>query len=282
MSDARPPRGPDFLPYPLPEPPPRLPEPAAAPPPPGPGLPPAVLTAVAGGAAALLCLLLVTWLGGHAATGAVLAVAAALVAVVAARAALASALSPERRTATQAGRATGVVAAVIALLVLALGDGSPSQAQPPVRVPTPAPTAAPTGPAPTVAPTTPPPLTSSPGAVNGFGVPSQPGPPLSQAPDDTGTLYGHVVSTAGAPLAGVTVTVTRASAGDTSGTPECPLRVVTRTDAQGVYRLRLCQLGEGLGYTVTISLNGVSARTDLFVNAGQTTVYDVILPVRRA
>jgi hypothetical protein len=78
------------------------------------------------------------------------------------------------------------------------------------------------------------------------------------------------------------VEVTRALPGDTSDTPGCPTRITTKTDAQGVYRLELCQLGDNLGYTVTITPGTARAGADVFVNSGQTTVYDVILPVRRA
>ena len=58
----------------------------------------------------------------------------------------------------------------------------------------------------------------------------------------------------------------------------CPTRVTTLTDTEGVYRLQLCQLGNGLGYHVRITVGQSNVEHDLFVNSGNTTVYDVILP----
>ncbi|MCU1603105.1 MAG: hypothetical protein JWO22_3814, partial [Frankiales bacterium] len=84
----------------------------------------------------------------------------------------------------------------------------------------------------------------------------------------------------GAPIAGATVTITRATAGDISSTPQCPTRVTTLTEANGIYQLQLCQLGNDLGYHVRIQVGKSLVEHDLYVNSGQTTTYDVILPRR--
>lgn len=297
MSDERPLRGPDFLPYLLPEP----PAAAAAPEPPPAlptrrweaaldGVPPWGVAAVTGGVAGLLSLLVVSLLADRRGAGATLAVLAAVVAVVAGRRALRPPPPGDSRTVVRVGQGTAVASAVVAVLLALSAPGS-TQAQQPVQPPSPAPAASAPAPSPSaplapLAPLAPgpsaTPFTAPPGAVNGFGRPSQPGPPLSTDPRATGTLYGHVVTTGGAPVPAATVEVTRALPGDTSDTPACPTRVTTKTDAQGVYRLQLCQLGDQLGYTVTITSGGARAQADAFINAGQTTVYDVILPVRRA
>ncbi|MGZ6791971.1 MAG: carboxypeptidase-like regulatory domain-containing protein [Mycobacteriales bacterium] len=289
MTEPTPTRGPDFLPYPLPERP--LPPPAAPVAPPAPprgrvaaaldGLSARGRAAVTGGAAALLSLLVVSLLGGHRGTGAVLAVGAAAVAGVAASRALKEQLPADSRLVVQGSAAAGVASAVVAV-ALVLTSGSSVGDQPPVRVPLPAPSASS---APT-APELPSPAPSAgavpPGSDDLFGVPTQPDDPTVQDSTAKGTLQGRVVSTSGAPLAGATVVVTRADPADTSDTPECPLKITTRTGADGRYRLQLCQLGDQLGYTVTITAGSASAHADLYVNAGQVTVYNVILPVRRA
>lgn len=282
-------RGPDFLPYPLPERP--LPPPVAPPAPPAPprgrlasaleGLTDRGRVAVGAGLAAVLSLLVVSLLTGHRGAGAVLAAASAATAVVAAVQALRVEQPADSRLVVQGGAAGGAAAAVVAV-ALVLTSGSSVAEQPPVRVPVPLPS-------PSAAPTVPdaPSPTPSPGAVppgsDGlFGVPTQPDDPTVADPTAKGTLQGRVVTTSGAPLPGATVVVTRADPSDTSDSPGCPLRVTTTTGADGRYRLQLCQLGDQLGYSVTVSAGSAQAHTDLYVNAGQVTVYNVILPVRRA
>jgi hypothetical protein len=164
-----------------------------------------------------------------------------------------------------------VLAAIVSVVVYAVSKPAEQVVRPPVASPT-----APSQQQPLPSPTAPPVV--PPGGVNGFGVPSNPGQPLSDDPKALGTLLGHVVDTAGDPIKGALVTIERGTAGDTSETPDCPTKVTTQTDGDGVYRQQLCQLGQGLGYTVTITVGKASARTTLFVNSGNTTVYDVILP----
>lgn len=286
-------RGPDFLPYPLPDSGTDFLEPIVLPPVPGPtaksrlevaldALPFSGIVALTSGLLALVSLSVITWAADRHDVGAVLCTAFALVAVLASRLALTPETPKDSRTLVRTSVTTGVVSAIVALSVLAFaGSGSaPSQSAVPGTspLPTSSPTAAaksaPGQPAPT------PTFEAPPGATSGFGVPSQPGPPLSQPPTDTGTLYGNVVTTSGQLLEGATVTVTRSQEGDTSETPECPLRITTQTDPRGVYRLQVCQLSEGLGYQVALSYRGVTTQTDVFINSGRTTVYDVILPVR--
>jgi hypothetical protein len=295
VTEPTPARGPDFLPYPLPS----RPEPVALAPA-GPlepaggrwaqaldGVTPWGVAAITAGVAALLSLLVVSLLGGHRTAGAVLAVLAGTVGAVAGVRALKDEQPTDSRGLVQGGAGTGVVAAVIAL-ALALTHHSSVAEQPPVQVPLPLPTTSslPEQPSPTPSPASPAPSPSAgvlpPGSDDLFGVPTQPDPPLQ--PDSTakGTLTGRVVTSSGAPLPGATVVVTRADPTDTSDAPGCPLRVTTTTGADGRYRLQLCQLGDNLGYTVTISAGAAQARTQLYVNAGQTTVYNVVLPVRRA
>ncbi|MCW2598473.1 MAG: hypothetical protein JWM02_302 [Frankiales bacterium] len=296
MTDPTRSRGPDFLPYPLPA------RPAAtvvAPAPPAPtrgrweraldGVTPWGVAAITAGVVALLSLVVVSLLAGHRGTGAVIASLAAVAAVGAGLRALKDEQPVDSKNLVKGGMATGVTSAVIALLLL-LTNRSAVAEQPPIQVPSPVPSTTsspqPQPQSPTPAPGTPQPGPSvgvlPPGTSNQFGVPSQPGPPLTQTSTDKGTLTGRVLMTGGAPLPGATVVVTRADPSDTSDSPACPLRVVTRTGTDGRYTLQLCQLGNFLGYTVTISADTAKATADLFVNAGQTTVYNVILPVRHA
>jgi hypothetical protein len=291
-------RGPDFLPYDLPAAPQTstLVAPPPAPPTKGrweralEGVPNLGVFAIGAGAAALILLVLITWLADKPGPGATVVTIAAFASLIAGKLALKPEVGKDSRTLIAAGQTVGVVSAITAVLVYAAATSDDTQ---PIAIPSPQPTVTtqPSTPVPTqpqVAPTQPalptpgPSVSTPPGAVNGFGIPSQPGSPLTLSPTDEGTLYGHVVDTAGKPIAGATVTITRGTAGDVSEVPDCPTRITTQTDAQGVYRQQLCQLADGLGYTVTITVGGVSARSNLFVNSGQTTVYDVILPVRKS
>lgn len=238
----------------------------------GPGL-----VALVGGMVALFALLAVSLLLGSRGPGAVLAVLGAAVAAVAARQALAQDLPTDSATVVTASRAAGLVSAVLALGLLLL---RPAGAQPPIQVPQPLPSPSASQPQlPTPGPST---GARRPGSGSGFGfgIPTQPDTPLTQPATDKGTLTGLVVDTAGKPVVGATVVVDRATQGDTSDTPECPVRSTARTDSSGSYSLELCQLGQDLGYQVTITAAGAIASNQLFVNAGRTTRYDVILAIR--
>lgn len=273
-------RGPDFLPYPLPERP-AAPAHVAPPtaPPPGKGrwnqaldaLPPLGIVAIGTGLATVFLLLLVSIAADQPGAGAVVTLLAAAVSLGTGWAAMKPSLRKDSRTLIVSAQSLAAASALVALGIYAAGG---SDAQPPVSVPTPQPSATSTVPSPGPSATPQP----SPGAVNGFGVPSVPGQPQTDSPTDLGTLIGHVVDTAGKPIEGAVVTVTRGTPGDTSSTPDCPTSVTTRTDSQGGYRFQLCQLGEGLGYRATIAVGSLKASAVLFVNSGQTTVYDVILP----
>jgi hypothetical protein len=281
--------GPDFLPYPLPavtQPTVALPPPPGAPPPAGrwsralDGVPPLGVVAIGSGLGALVLLLLVTGIASRSGPGAVVTVLAAAVSLGTGWAVLRKRQTPvlpkDSRTLIVAAQSVGVLSALIAAMVYA---ASSTGGQDPVAPPSPQPTTSST-PAPGASPSPSPsaPLNLPPGAANGFGVPSDPGAPLTDDPTALGTLYGHVVDTTGHPIRGAVVTVTRATAGDSSNTPQCPVRVTTLTDVNGVYQLQLCQLGSGLGYHVKIQVGRNAVEHDLFVNSGNTTVYDVILP----
>ena len=273
-------RGPDFLPYPLPDRP-VAPVHVAPPtaPPPGKGrwsqavdaLPATGVVAIGTGLAAFFLLLLLSLAADQPGAGAVVIALVAAVSLVTGWAALKPTVPKDSRTLIVSAQSLAAACALLAIGIYAAGG---ADEQPPVSVPSPQPSASSSVPAPAPTPTP----EVSPGAVNGFGVPSVPGQPQSDNPTDLGTLLGHVVDTAGKPVEGALVTVTRATAGDTSSTPDCPVSVTTRTDSQGGYRFQLCQLGEGLGYRVTIAVGTLKAGASLFVNSGQTTVYDVILP----
>lgn len=287
MTDEHP--GPDFLPYPLPavtQATVALPSPpSAAPPAPGrwsralDAVPPSGVVSIGSGIGALVLLVLVTGIADRAGPGAVVTALAAAVSLVAGWVALRkiAAAARDSRTLVMTAQAVGAVSALIAAMVYAAGSGD---SQPPVSPPSPQPSASATAPAPTPAPTTSPSpaVVLPPGTANGFGVPTDPGAPLTNDPSSLGTLQGHVVDTAGKPVKGAIVTITRSKAGDVSETPQCPTRVTTLTDANGFYQLQLCQLGDGLGYHVRIQVGRSLAEHDLFVNSGNTTYYDVILP----
>jgi hypothetical protein len=237
-------------------------------------LPPLGVVCIGSGLGALVLLVLVTGIADRPGPGAVVTALAAVVAVVTGWLALRSipATARDSRTLVMSAQALGALSALVAAMVFA---ASGAEGQPAVSPPSPSPSPSGTAaPAPSPAPA----VTLPPGAANGFGVPTDPGAPLSDDPTSLGTLQGHVVDTAGRPVRGATVTVTRSKAGDTSETPSCPTRVTTLTDSDGLYQLQLCQLGEGLGYHVRIQVGRSVAEHDLFVNAGNTTYYDVILP----
>jgi len=281
VSDQHP--GPDFLPYALPV----VARPTATlPPPPAPAgptrgrwstaldtVPPLGVVAIGAGLGALLLLVLVTGIAHRDGPGAVVTALAAAVSLATGWAVMRRAVPKDSRTLVAAAQSVGVVSALIAAMVYAASSDDSQVVSPPLPQPTSAVTPG-TSPTPAPAPTAVPP----PGAVNGFGVPSDPGSPTTNDPIDTGTLQGHVIDTAQKPVAGAVVTITRSRAGDTSSTPQCPTRVTTLTDAHGFYELKLCQLGDNLGYHVRIQVGTSVAEHDLFVNSGNTTTYDVILP----
>lgn len=94
-----------------------------------------------------------------------------------------------------------------------------------------------------------------------------------------GVLLGQVTDDTGAPVRGVTVTVSRADAADTSDTPACPTTVTTRTGTDGRWFVPLCQLGRGLAWTASVSRGDTTVTTDLvYVNEGQSTHADLVLP----
>ncbi|MDX6214903.1 MAG: Carboxypeptidase regulatory-like domain [Frankiales bacterium] len=277
--------GPDFLPYALPavtQPTMQLPLPPAAPPQGGrwsralDGVPALGVVSIGSGLGALVLLVLVSGLAGRAGPGFVVTALAAAVSLVTGWLAFRQNLPRDSKTLVMSGQSLGVLSALVAAMVYASSGTGGDQ---PVAPPSPQPS---TSSSPSSGPqllTSPPPSTVlPPGAVNGFGVPSDPGNPTSNDPTALGTLQGHVVDTAGRPIKGAVVTVTRATAGDVSSTPQCPTRVTTLTDADGLYQLRLCQLGDGLGYHVKIQVGRATVEHDLFVNSGNTTYYDVILP----
>ena len=108
--------------------------------------------------------------------------------------------------------------------------------------------------------------------------PTQPEPPVQEPPTARGILTGTVRGLDDELVAGATVTVRRASRNDTSDAPACPLTATTTTGADGQWFLPLCQLGEGLGYSVEIRKGSLGASTELaYVNSGRTTTYDVHL-----
>ena len=108
--------------------------------------------------------------------------------------------------------------------------------------------------------------------------PTQPGPPLQEPSTARGILTGTVRGLDDELVAGATVTVRRASRNDTSDAPTCPLTTTTQTGDDGQWFLPLCQLGEGLGYSVEIRKGSLGASTELaYVNSGRTTTYDVRL-----
>lgn len=274
--------GPDFLPYPRPavtSPTVQLPPPPTAPPPSAgrwtralEGVPPVGIVSIGCGLGAFLLLVLVSGIAGRPGPGAVVTVLAAAVSLVAGWVALRAAPAKDSRTLLVTAQSVGVLSALLATMVFVASGSGDEQ---PVTPPSPRPSASSS---PVPLPTRTPGTVLPPGAVNGFGVPSDPGSPITDDPTALGTLQGHVVDTAGKPIKGAVVTVTRATAGDTSETPQCPTRVTTLTDADGLYQLQLCQLGDGLGYHVRIQVGKSLVEHDLFVNSGNTTTYDVILP----
>ena len=273
--------GPDFLPYPLPavsQPTVPLPPPPTTAPTAGrwnralDGVPPVGVVSIGTGLGAVLLLVLVSGIADRPGPGAVVTILAAAVSLLTGWIALRAALSKDSRTLVVSAQSVGVLAALVGTVIYAASGAGDLE---PVTPPSPQPTAT-TSPAPLSTPT--PVIVPPPGAVNGFGVPTDPGPPITDDPTALGTLEGHVVDTAGSTVKGAVVTVTRSVAGDTSSTPQCPTRVTTLTDANGLYQLRLCQLGNGLGYHVRIQVGKSVVEHDLFVNSGNTTYYDVILP----
>lgn len=304
-------RGPDFLPYALPGPP--SPPPFGGSPPAGdatqaPYRTPVdpVKIAAAAAAVGVGAFLLVSLLGGLHWWGAGVAIAAAAVALVAGQ----RALSPNSRAANapsapanprpapvnaRAARGAQIASAVAAVLALAtalLAGGNQdagSQALAPTsdlpsppQLSTPDPGLPPPDPAVPSFPATPPSFPAAPQIPQPpqlSPAPQLPGSPLSQDPTAKGTLTGRVVDAGGAPLPGATVTLTRSTPGDTSDAPACPLTVRTTTNAQGIYTIKLCQLGDNLGYTARIGAGGHFASADLFINAGRTTRFSVQLDV---
>jgi hypothetical protein len=300
VTESLPARGPDFLPYPLPN---RDVAPAAPVVPELPvgsrweraleGLTTWGMAAISLGIVALACLLGLS-LPGHRDAGALLASFSAVASLGAAIKALRETQLEDSRSLVKGGAGLGIASALIALLLLATHRSSVAD-QPPVQLPVPPATSQPQPqqPSPTPAPGLPTPGPSgSPGASptpgNGlggdiFGVPSDPGgAPVSDDPTAKGTLTGRVVNLSGAAVAGASITITRANATDVSDSPPCPLRLSTTTDARGNYTIALCQLGSDLGYHVVITSGTARAAADLYVNSGSETVYNVILPIRRA
>jgi hypothetical protein len=305
VTESKPARGPDFLPYPLPN---RDVAPAAAVVPELPvgsrweraleGLTTWGMTSISFGIIALACLLGRS-LPGHRSAGALLASLSAVVSVGAAVKALSEEQPNDSRSLVKGGAGLAVGSALIALLLLATHRSATAE-QPPVQLPVPPPTSQPQPQPqqPTPTPSLPsrgvptPGPSGSPGAAptpgNGlgsdvFGVPSEPGgSPVSDDPTAKGTLTGRVVNLSGAAVAGATITITRTDPSDVSDSAACPLRLTTTTNAQGSYMIQLCQLGNDLGYHVVITSGTARSAGDLFVNSGQETVFSVILPIRRA
>lgn len=293
MTDTTPSRGPDFLPYPLPA---RPVAQVLASAPSAPtasrwqraldGVTPWGVAAITAGIAAGLSLVIVSLLAGNRPVGAILASLAAVLSVGAAWKALKQEQPDDSRSLVKGGSGIGVVAALIAVLLLLTHRSSIAE-QPPVQVPSPAPSStSEPQPTPSPSPGTPRPSPTlgvlPPGSNDLFGVPTQPDAPVTQTSTAQGLLTGRVVTQSGRPLPGALVTVTRADPADTSDSPGCPLRVTAKTGADGRYLLQLCQLGDNLGYHVVISSGTAKASTDLYVNAGQITVYNVILALRHA
>jgi hypothetical protein len=302
VTEPKPSRGPDFLPYPLPQ---REIGPAVAVAEELPagsrwqqaleGLTPGGLVAVSLGIIAFACLLGLS-LPGHRQAGAVLAGGAALGALGTGFRALSAKQPPDSDALVKGGMGLAVLSALVALLLLATHRSSVAQ-QPPVLVPQPQATSSPAPQQPSPSPS-PAPSPSAPGSAgsptpgvtpgNGlggdiFGVPSEPGgAPVSDDPAAKGMLLGRVVNLSGLAVGGATVTITRGDPTDVSANPPCPLRTTTTTDARGNYQITLCQLGDDLGYHVVITSGTAQAATDLYVNSGQQTVYNVILSVRHA
>ena len=270
--------GPDFLPYPLPavsQPTTQLPPPPTSAPTAGrwsralEGVPPLGVVSIGCGLGALVLLVLVSGIADRLGPGAVVTILASATSLVTGWIALRGTVAKDSRTLVVAAQSLGVVAALVATIAYAAGGSGDEQ---PVTPPSPQPSA-------TAAPTpTPTPATVLPPGARGFGVPTDPGDPITDDPAALGTLQGHVVDTAGAPVKGAVVTVTRSTPGDTSSTPQCPTRVTTLTNATGFYQLQLCQLGNNLGYHVRIQVGKSLAEANLYVNSGNTTYYDVILP----
>ena len=207
--------GPEFLPYPLPavtQQTVQLPPPPAMPPTTGrwsralDGVPPLGVLSIGTGLGALVLLVLVTGIAGRPGPGAVVTTLAAVVSLLAGWAALRGTVVKDSKTLVVGAQSLGALSALLAAMVYA-GSGSDVQ---PVTPPSPQPTVSSTptaGPTPSADPGLPP------GAANGFGVPTNPGPPSTDDPSALGTLQGHVVDTAGKPIKGAVVSVTRATAG---------------------------------------------------------------------
>lgn len=289
-------RGPDFLPYPLPN---RTVAPATAVMPQDElpaggrwqraldGLTPWGVAALTAAGCALVSLILLSLITGHRNAGAILSSVAGIVSLGAGIRARKDDQPEDSVTLVKGGMGTGVLSGIVALLLL-LSHHSSVAEQPPVQIPSPQPTVT-TAPGPQPTPSTTPQPQSSPslgvlppGSADLFGVPTEPDLPLSEASTDKGLLTGRVVTTSGAGLQGAKVTVTRADPTDVSDSRQCPLKLTATTDARGNYRVELCQLGTNLGYHVVITSGSERATTDLYVNAGRTTVYNVILAVRHA
>jgi len=110
------------------------------------------------------------------------------------------------------------------------------------------------------------------------GVPTRPDTPVQEPATARGILTGTVRGLDGELVPGATVTVRRADPGDRSDTPACPLTATTTTGAVGEWFLPLCQLGDGIGWSVEIHKGELGASTPLaYVNSGRTTTYDVRL-----
>lgn len=279
--------GPDFLPYPRPV----LPPPPAAP---GPapagtpaeggrrwsraldGVPPLGTVAIGCGLGAVVLLVLVSWVADRPGPGAVVTLVAAAASLGTGWRALRAVSARDSRALVVAAQTVAALSAVLALVTYAVSG--PSDEVAPVTTPTPSPSAPGAAPVAGSSPSPTPTQPVPPPGANRFFVPTVPGAPIVDDPAALGTLEGNVVTLSQQPVKGAVVTVTRAKPGDVSSTPECPTRVTTQTNAAGVYRLQLCQLGDNLGYHVTIQTPRGKAETDLFVNSGNTTVYDVLLP----
>lgn len=306
VTEPKPVRGPDFLPYPLPN---RDVVPAEVVPEPLvgsrwsrtlEGLTPWGLTAVIAAIIALVCVLVLS-LPGHRGSGALLASVAALVAIGAGVRSFREQQPADSRSLVTVGMVVGLVSALVALLLLGTHRSAIADA-PPVQTPFPLSTTAPQPqlPQPLLPqpqppqPNAPNPATPSPGApgpspsTNGlndgvFGVPSLPGgAPMSNDPTSQGTLSGRVLNLSGAAVAGATITITRADPTDVSGSPVCPVKQTVTSNAKGKYTVQLCQLGNNLGYHVVITSGSAQVASNLYINSGQTTTYDVILAIRHA
>jgi len=233
---------------------------------------------IGSGLGALVLLVLITGVADRPGPGAAVTALAAVVSLVSGWVALRTITARDSRTLVVGGQSVAALSAVLAAMVYAASGGNEQVVSPP-RQPSPSsqPSTSPSNPVPSQAPT---PSAAIPpaGSVNGFGLPSSPGSPLTSDPTTLGTLQGHVVDPGNQPIQGATVTITRSTPGDTSSTPQCPTRVTTLTNAEGVYQLQLCQLGDGLGYHVKIQVGTHVVEHDVYVNSGNTTTYDVILP----